>query len=71
MIVYISYTAPVIAIVNTRTREVERVVVDDECVKFDDMFLSEQQEPIKSARAKRVAYEIAETEIWPAWTVGF
>lgn len=71
MIVYVSYVVPVIAIVDTRSGEVDRVVVDDECVRFDDEFLHEDQTPVKSARAKRRAFEIAETQIWPVWETGF
>lgn len=71
MIVYVSYMVPVIAIVDTRTAEVDSVVVDDESIRFDNEFLHEDQTPVKSARAKRRAYEIAETKVWPAWTVGF
>ena len=61
-IVQLHYTAPVIVEVDLETREVIRVNVADEDVKFDGSNAEERE--IK-------ARQIAEKADWPGWKFGF
>ena len=73
MLVNVCYRVPVVAVVDTETGKIERVIVDDVsiskpeyCETSDDC----RALPDKNRHAQR-AVKIAESQEWPAWSIGF
>lgn len=71
MRVYVDYTVPVHALVDTDTGYVERVSVCDEAIEATGaMFLRYSEEGPLTDEIKDKARRIADHEEWPAWDFG-
>jgi hypothetical protein len=72
-LVQVEYRVPVIAVVDTQTRTIRRVVADGESISRDEdatLVLDDGVTPAEDEDAA-TALQVVETEEWPAWTHGF
>lgn len=73
MLVNVCYRAPVVCVVDTDTKRILRVTVDDESISGPEYCETAEGCATLASGSKvaRAAVKIAEGEAWPGWEFGF